>query len=66
MKAGKGAGKRSPADVMARTTDPVIIAPTLFEWLGSTKTTTLVGLLQELVRTDAKRIGHNPGQMTFA
>ena len=64
-KAGKGAGKRSPADVMARTTDPVIIAPTLFEWLGSTKTITLVGLLQELVRTDAKRMVPIPGQMTF-
>ena len=65
-KAGKGTGTKAPGDVMARSTDPVIIAPTLFEWLGSTKTTTLVGLLQELVRTDAKRIGHNPGQMTFA
>jgi hypothetical protein len=64
-KAGKGTGTKAPGDVMARSTDPVIIAPTLFEWLGSTKTTTLVGLLQELVRTDAKRMVPIPGQMKF-
>ena len=64
-KAGKATGMKAPGDVMARTTDPVIIAPTLFEWLGSTKTITLVGLLQELVRTDAKRMVPIPGQMTF-
>ena len=64
-KALKGTGTKAPGDVMARTTDPVIIAPTIFEWLGSTKTITLVGLLQELVRTDAKRMVPIPGQMTF-
>lgn len=64
-KALKGTGTKAPGDVMARTTDPVILAPTLFEWLGSTKTITLVGLLQELVRTDAKRVVPNPGQTSF-
>ena len=65
-KAGTGAGPRPSADIIARTADPAIIAATLFEWLGSTKTTALVGLLQELVRIDAKRVVPNPGQMAFA
>ena len=65
-KAGTGAGPRPSADIIARTADPVIIASTLFEWLGSTKPTALVGLLQDLVRIDAKRVVPSPGQMAFA
>ncbi|MCX5985110.1 MAG: hypothetical protein NTX54_01130, partial [Chloroflexi bacterium] len=64
-KAGTGAGPRPSADIIARTADPAIIAATLFEWLGFTKTITLVGLLQDLVSTDAKRVVPNPGQMTL-
>ena len=65
-KAGTGAGTQPSADVIARTADPRIMAATLFEWLGSTKTTSLVGLLEELVRIDAKRVVPSPGQMAFA
>jgi len=64
-KAGTTVRTKASGDMIPRTTDPVIIAATLFEWLGSTKTTALVGLLQDLVRIDAKRMVPIPGQMTF-
>ena len=64
-KAGKGAGKRSPADVMARTTDLTKIVSQLGEWLDFAGINALISLLQDESRRQSIRVVPNPGQTSF-
>jgi hypothetical protein len=64
-KAGKGAGKRSPADVMARTTDLTKIVSQLGEWLDFAGINALISLLQDESRRLSIRVVPNPGQTSF-
>ena len=64
-KAGKGAGKRSPADFMARTTDLTKIVSQLGEWLDFAGINALISLLQDESRRQSIRVVPNPGQTSF-
>ena len=64
-KAGKGAGTKSSADVLARTTDPTKVLGHLVEWLDLAGINSLIALLQDESRRQSIRVVPNPGQTSF-
>jgi len=64
-KAGKGAGTKSSADVLARTTDPTKVLSHLVEWLDLAGINCLIALLQDESRRQSIRVVPNPGQTSF-
>ena len=64
-KAGTGAGTKSSADVIARTTDLTKIVIKLGEWLDFAGINALISLLQDESRRQSIRVVPNPGQTSF-